>query len=420
MSDTNQKINLVIVGGGASGLMAAGSAIRKNPNLKIVLLEKNNTLGKKLSITGGGRCNVTNAIFDDKELLSKYGPAEKFLYSAFSQFSVDDTFKLFGELGVDLVIQQYNRVFPTSEKASDITDAMVKYATHPNIKILKNITIKKVHIYNSKIDYVEDIKGEKYIADNFILATGGLSRPETGSTGEGFKWLTDMGHTVKTPTPTLVPWIVKDAWIHRLSGSTLDEAKIIVNVNNVKHFSCTGRILFTHRGLSGPLVMNHSAKLQDALQNGDVSAFIDLYPKLNHAEIDQLILKVFEENKNKKIKNVLAEIFKIHSPELFIQKYVKIDLDTPINLVSKENRKELVQLIKKIPIHIGGLEGYDKSIVADGGITLTEVDTKTMRSRRILNLFITGDLLDIRRPSGGFSLQLCWTTGHVAGISAAV
>lgn len=409
--------DIIVIGGGASGLMATGTAAKHFPHAKIILIEKNPILGKKLSITGGGRCNITNATFDTKEFLEKYGEAEKYLYSSFDQFSVKDTVDFFSSHNLELVTQAHNRMFPRSEKAADVTHTLIKYAMQSNVHIYKNTTIKKIHTTNNKIVSIETQKGESISAKSYIIATGGLSHPDTGSTGDGFNWLTDLGHTVKEPTPTLVPWLVSDIWIHKHSGTALDNIKIIIEINQKKYFSCQGRVLFTHTGLSGPTILNHSNKLQDALYSGSIDAFIDLYPEKNHKEVDTLILRIFEKNKNKKIKNVLLEISTLHSFELVLQKHIpEINIEESVNSFSKENRNKLVHLLKKIPIFVRGLEGYKKSIVADGGVLLSEIDMRTMQSKKISNLFITGDLLNIRRPSGGYSLQLCWTTGYVAGV----
>lgn len=410
-----EEYDVIIIGGGPAGMMAAGRIVEYNPSARVLLIEKNKKLGEKLSITGGGRCNITHALFDTKELLKKYGNAEKFLHSTFTQFSTQDTFDFFQKKNLPLVTQENNRVFPKSEKATDVTKVMIAYCTHPNITIKTNTAVSKIHKSEMTINHIETTKGESYSAKSYILATGGLSHPETGSTGDGFAWLEEFGHTIKQPTPTLVPWKATDIWIYDNSGNTIEECKLTVTVNDKKYFSCTGRVLCTHTGLSGPLVLNNSSKLQDALYSGSIQTYIDMYPNKNHKELDDLILSLFEKNKNKKLKNILSEITHLNSFESLIQKHIPYDIETTIHSVSKEFRKSLVHLLKKIPITVTGLEGYNKSIVADGGISLSEINMKTMQSQKISNLFITGDLLDIRRPSGGFSLQLCWTTGFVAG-----
>ncbi len=412
------QYDIVIIGGGASGLMATAIIKDVHPDASVLLIEKNKKLGEKLSITGGGRCNITNAIFDNKELLKKYGSSEKFLYSPFSQFSVQDTFNFFEKRGLPLVTQEHRRVFPLSEKATDVTKLLVEHCKNPNITIKTNTTIKQIHIDSEtkKIDFIETAKGEKNQATSYILATGGLSHPETGSTGDGFAWLKNSGHIIKNPTPTLVPWKISDKWIHTNSGNTIEHCKLTILVDNKKYFSCTGKILCTHTGLSGPLILNNSNKLQDALYSGKITCYIDMYPDKNHKELDEYVLDIFEKNKNKKIKNVLTEITRLKKFDLFIEQYIPFDVDTPIHSLSKESRKSLIHLLKQIPINVTGLEGYNKSIVADGGVPLKEIDMKTMQSIYVSNLYITGDLLDIRRPSGGFSLQLCWTTGYVAGV----
>jgi predicted Rossmann fold flavoprotein len=433
-----EEYDVIVIGGGPAGMMAVGRIIECTPSARVLLIEKNKKLGEKLSITGGGRCNITHAIFDTKELLKKYGAAEKFLHSTFAQFSTKDTFNFFEKRNLPIVTQANNRAFPKSEKASDVTKVMIQYCTHPNITIKTNTIVKKIHISKEEchpelvsgsrnnlerspnksgmtVSRIETTKGERYSAKSYILATGGLSHPETGSTGDGFAWLKDLGHIIKQPTPTLVPWKATDIWIHDNSGNTINECKITVTVNDKKYFSCTGKILCTHTGLSGPLILNNSSKLQDALYGGDIQTYLDIYPNKNHKELDDLILSIFEKNKNKKLKNVLSEITQLNSFESLIEKHVPYDIETTVHSVSKEFRKSLVHLLKKIPITVTGLEGYEKSIVADGGISLSEINMKTMQSQKISNLYITGDLLDIRRPSGGFSLQLCWTTGYVAG-----
>lgn len=396
--------------------MMAG-AVAASRGKKVLLLEKNASLGEKLKISGGGRCNITNATYDNRELLKNYGKAEQFLYSPFSQFSVKDTFSFFESLGLKLVTEARNRVFPSTQKAFDVYNTLYKELKKYNVNIQTNSPVTKIEHDGNEIKFV-NCGHKQYRAKNFILATGGVSHPETGSTGDGFKWLTDLGHTVSKPTPTIVPLRTAERWSHMLSGTSLTFMKISFYLDGKKKFSKTGKILFTHFGISGPLILNSASDVADLLQAGLVTAKIDCYPDTDLRGLEEKILKVFDEHKNKMLKNILDLIVPPGTADSIPHILKNINFDTKVHSVSKNDRKMLVELLKALPLTITGLEGYDRAVVADGGVTLSEIDTKTMRSKILRNLLITGDLLHIRRPSGGYSLQLCWTTGFVAGINA--
>lgn len=407
------KFDVIVIGGGSSGMMAAGVAAEFGKN--VCILEKNGSLGEKLKITGGGRCNVTNAEEDIRVLLKNYGPAEPFLYSAFSQFGIKDTFTFFESRGLPLVVQARKRAFPHTEKAYDVYEIMRRFVLPTTVHL--NTTVKRINHVDGKIVSVVTNNGE-YFADSFIIATGGMSHPETGSTGDGFLWLKELGHTMQDPTPTLVPLAVKEDWVKALSGTSLSFMKISFYVDGKKHFSKTGKVLFTHFGLSGPLILNLAGKVGTLLKTGIVEAYIDAYPDTDMGDLEKKIIGIFDINKNKMLKNILKDIVPegmVPGMEILLS---HIDLDTKVHSVTKDERKEIVQLLKKLPMTITGLMGYDRAVVADGGIPLTEIDTKTMRSKVVSNLFVTGDLLHINRPSGGYSLQLCWTTGYIAGKNA--
>ena len=261
--------------------------------------------------------------------------------------------------------------------------------------------------------------GEKiYTAKSYIIATGGNSHPETGSTGDGFKWLEKIGHNVKLPTPTIVPLAIKENWVKSLSGITLLSMKITYYLDGKKSFSKIGKLLFTHFGISGPTIMNSAKKVDDLLHTGVVTAKIDIFPEINEAELEKKIIKLFDDNKNKMLKNVLSEIIPNGIVNVLLSFLKNSNLDIKVHSVSKEVRKDLVLLLKGLPMTITGLMGFNKAVVADGGVPLNEIDMRTMQSKIIDNLFITGDLLHINRPSGGFSLQLCWTSGYIAGSNA--
>jgi predicted Rossmann fold flavoprotein len=412
--NNNKKWDVIIIGGGASGMMAG--TIASSRGKSVLILDKNRDLGEKLKITGGGRCNITNNEPDIHKFLKIYGDGAPFLYSPLSVFSVADTFKYFESRGLPLVVQSRNRVFPVTEKAIDVYNVLRKELDNNGVQVKSNCTVKKINILNELIDSVETNSGIFY-ARSFILATGGMSHPETGSTGDGFKWLGDMGHTVKDSTPNIVPLAVSDPWVKSLAGVSLSFMKITFYLEDKKQFSKLGKVLFTHFGLSGPLILNCSRKVSDLLQAGNVKAYIDAYPDTNEGPLEEKIIKIFDANKNKILRTVLKDIVPDGLARSFEMIDTSIDFEMKIHSVSKDTRKKLVRMIKALPVNITNLMGYERSVVADGGVSLKELDMKTMSSKLYKNLYITGDLLNINRNSGGYSLQICWTTGYIAGMS---
>ncbi len=415
MAKKIEHYDVIVIGGGSSGLMAAGRAGQMGK--KVLLLEKNPKLGEKLKITGGGRCNITNAEEDVHALLKNYDKSAPFLYSPFSQFGMKDTFSFFESRGLPLVVEARKRAFPATQKAFDVFKVLEKYLRDGHVTVKTSSPVVKIATEEGKIRGVI-AGGNEYQATSFIVATGGVSHPETGSTGDGFKWLKDLGHTIQNPTPDIVPLAVKDSWIKSLAGVSLSFMKITFYVGGVKQFSKTGKILFTHFGLSGPLILNSAKRVGDLLHKGDVTATIDAFPDTDHGALEDRMIKLFDSHKNKTLKNVFKEIAPDGTSLALLSLVKTIDADTKVHSITKEERKKLVDLLKALPVSIKGLMGYDRAVISDGGIDLKEVDMKTMRSKKIDNLFVTGDLLHIQRPSGGFSLQLCWTTGYIAGTNA--
>jgi predicted Rossmann fold flavoprotein len=393
--------DVIVVGGGASGMMAAGRAAERGK--KVLLLEKNKVLGAKLSISGGGRCNITNAEDDEHVLLAHYGEAEKFLHSAFAQFGVAETFSFFTSRGLPLTVEAHKRAFPETMRASDVVATLEKYLKEGGVEVRTGVAVTRIVAEAGKIVGVE---------------TGGVSHRETGSTGDGFVWLRSLGHTVADPTPTIVPLKIKEGWVKKLAGVSLPQMKITFYVDGVKKFAKSGPLLFTHFGISGPTILNSASKVSDLLHEGPVSATIDLFVGKDTGTVDRLLTEIFDANKNKLLRNVVKEILPPGTSEVFLSLLPKINPETKVHSVTKEERRALVDLFKKVPLTVAGLMGFDRAVVADGGLPLTEVDPRTMRSTLLNNLFVTGDLLHIRRPSGGYSLQLCWTTGYLAGENA--
>lgn len=406
--------DVAVIGGGPAGMMAAGKAAEQGR--KVVLLEKNKTLGVKLLITGGGRCNVTNAQFDVRTFLKKYKDSDKFLFSSFSQFSVKDTLEFFNSRGMETKVEAENRVFPVSNSAQSVWDVLVEYMKKGNVEIKTNAEVTGFEIKDGKISAI-NLKGkEKILAQNIILATGGTSRPETGSTGEGFKWLESIGHKVIPSNEALVPIALKDQWIKVLSGVTLKDIKLTTFQNNQKQEVHKGKLLFTHFGVSGPTILNMSKDIGELLKYGEVEIRLDLLPSLDHGMMNTKLQELFKVDDKKKIKNSLGSLIPsaLVSPVLSL---AGIDEEKINNAVSREERLKLIDIIKGIPMNVDHLLGSDKAVVSSGGVDLTEVDFKTMQSKIVPNLYLVGDVLNIDRPSGGYSLQLCWTTGFVAGSS---
>ncbi|MDO8495137.1 MAG: aminoacetone oxidase family FAD-binding enzyme [bacterium] len=414
-----QDFDIIVIGGGAAGMMAAGRAAERGR--RVLLLEKNKNLGEKLKITGGGRCNITNAEEDEQVLLSHYGSAKSFLHSPFSQFGVKDTFSFFESRGLPLVVQARKRAFPKTERAIDVFKVLQKYIQQGRVEVRTGMNVERINVLDGNISHVI-ANGEKFTATSFILATGGKSHPETGSTGDGFSWLTLLGHAVKEPTPTMVPLAVQEEWVKKLAGVSLSAVRINFLLEGKKKMALKGNILCTHFGLSGPLILNAAGDVADLLHAGAVTAQIDVHPREDVGALDKRITAVFDMHKNKTLKNVWNEIAPVgtgHALLPFLEGLpagkAGISPAIKVHSITKEQRRQIVDLLKALPVTITGLMGYDRAVVADGGLSLEEVDTRTMRSKRYANLYVTGDLLHISRPSGGYSLQLCWTTGYVAG-----
>jgi predicted Rossmann fold flavoprotein len=415
MREESKIYDVIVIGGGASGMMAALTAAEQGKS--VCILEKNANLGEKLKITGGGRCNITNAEFNVRTFLKIYGRAEPFLHSPFSQFSAKDTFSFFESRGLPLVVQARNRAFPNTEKAVDVFNVLKKGIEKVKVVVRTNTVVTKLVHKDGHIEGVSTKDG-MYKAKSYIVATGGQSHPETGSTGDGFKWLSDLGHTVKKPTPTIVPLAVDDEWIMSLAGVSLSFMKISFFSEGKRKISKKGKVLFTHFGLSGPLILNSASQVADLLYDGPVRAEIDAYPDTDHGALEKQIIKAFDANKNKMLKNIFKDITPEGTSVAIMTLLTDVNFETKVHSVTKEDRKRIVHVLKALPVTITGLMGFDRAVVADGGVALEEIDTRTMRSKVLDNMFVTGDLLHINRPSGGFSLQLCWTTGYVAGISA--
>jgi len=415
MLKQENSFDVAVIGGGPAGIMAAGRAAELGA--KVVLIEKNKKLGQKLLITGKGRCNITNAEFDLRQLVANYGKSGKFLFHAFSVFGPQDVINFFEQLGLPTKIERGRRVFPTSDRADEVVSALTKYLTKNKVNILFDSPVVKIIHHNNKIEKLV-LRDSEITAKNYIISTGGKSYPSTGSTGEGFRWAVDLGHHIKELSPALVPIKTKEPWIKELQGLSLKNVTIGVYQKGKKELSEFGECLFTHFGLSGPIILEMSKKVGELLKNGEVILSLDLKPALDFATLDKRAQSDFKKYQNKSFKNCLGDLL----PRKLIPVIIKLSNINPekkANSITKEERQGLVKLLKNLPMTATGLMGFDTAIITSGGVVLNEIDNKTMKSKIIDNLFLAGEMIDIDGPTGGFNLQLCWSTGYLAGESAA-
>ncbi len=411
--------DVVVIGGGPAGMMAAYTAKNQNKKLKVVIVEKNENLGKKLLITGGGRCNMTNAEFDTRVLLSKYKNAGPFLFSPFSVFGVKETLEFFHSRNLDTKVENEKRAFPITNRAESVWNLLVSNLKEVGVTVLSNSPVKKLTKEEGKIKEVVLDNGNIILGKKFIIATGGTSRPETGSTGDGFKWLKNIGHKVIDNDASLVPIAIKDSWVKKLQGVTLKDIKLSLFQDDEKQRIEKGKILFTHFGISGPTVLNMSKDTGELLKYGEVFIELDLLPKENYGTLNEKLQELCKTNNKKMIKNSLGTLIPKSLVEIVLEK-AGVEGEVFNNSLTREGRISLVQAIKHLKMEVKELLGKDKAIVSSGGVSLEEIDFKTMRSRLFENLYVVGDVLNVDRPSGGYSLQLCWTTGYVAGFDAGV
>jgi predicted Rossmann fold flavoprotein len=411
-----QTIDLAIVGAGPAGMMAAIIASKRG--LNVCILEKNDRLARKLLITGKGRCNVTNLEIDNKQFIDNFGKNGKFLYSCLSQFGVEDTISFFESLGLPTKVERGNRVFPASDKASDVVRVLEEELKKNKVEVEFQSKVKDIQ---KKYGYFEIVTNRSKInSKNVLIATGGKSYPQTGSTGDGYPLARNLGHKIVEAKPSLVPIIFREKYIKELEGLSLKNVKITISRKDKVLASRFGEALFTHNGMSGPIILDLSRELTKNVDfaNCDLILSIDFKPALSKEELDKRILADFAKFKNKQFKNCLGDLLPAKIRPLFVR-LSKIDPDKQVNSTTKEERTWLINLFKDLRFTIQGVGSFDEAIITSGGIDLKEINPKTMESKLVRGLYFAGEVLDLDGPTGGYNLQVCWSTGYVAGSSIA-
>ena len=402
---------VIVIGAGAAGLIACGTAAKTAD--KVILIERNDIIGKKLLITGKGRCNITNSA-EIEDIIASYPHNGKFMYSALYTFTNDDIVKLLESMGVKTKVERGGRIFPVSDKSRDVVNALKKYALRENTKLVF-AKVNKLIIENGKIKGVNTTKGD-YFGDSVVVCTGGKSYPKTGSTGDGYMFAKQAGHTVIEPKPSLVPIVTAEKWTAELMGLSLRNISLTAyNSKNKKVFSDFGEMLFTHFGISGPVVLSMSVHLKEQEK---YRIEIDLKPALNEEQLDDRILRDFEKYNKKHLINSLDDLL----PKALIPVIINlsgIEQHRQTGTITREERMKLAALLKHLPLTFKGFRPIDEAIVTSGGVKVSEINPSTMESKKVSGLYFAGEVIDIDGYTGGYNLQAAWSTGYLAGMNAA-
>lgn len=406
--------NVIVVGGGAAGMMAAVFAARNGQNVQ--LLEKNEKLGKKLFITGKGRCNITNAA-DIEDLFTAVTSNPKFLYSGFYSFTNQQVIDFFEELGVKTKIERGERVFPVSDHSSDVIAAFSRELKSLGVAVFLHTEVRELLCEQDKVCGVLLTNGKKMKADAVIVATGGISYPSTGSTGDGYRFAKETGHRVTELLPSLVPMEVRQWYAKELQGLSLRNIEIRITDGKKKLYEEFGEMLFTHYGVTGPVILSASSVVGKTLRKKELTLHIDLKPALSEEQLDKRILREFDANHNKQYKNSIDSLFPAKLKPIMIE-LSEIEPEKKVNEITKEERQRLVHLIKDFTMTLTGLRSYNEAIITKGGVSVKEIDPGTMESKKMKGLYFAGEVLDLDAVTGGYNLQIAWSTGYLAGINA--
>ena len=405
---------VAIIGGGAAGMLCGVYAARRGHQVHI--LEKNEKLGKKLFITGKGRCNVTNDS-DTEELFPAVMSNRKFLYSAFYTYGSRDVMEFFEEAGVPLKTERGNRVFPVSDHSSDIIRALERELKKAGAQIHLHTEVKEVCTRDEKVTGVLLSDGDFFEADTVVVATGGLSYPSTGSTGDGYRFAAETGHKVVSQSPSLVPLVAKEDYVSKLQGLSLRNVELTVKSGKKVLYKDFGEMMFTHFGVTGPLILSASAQIGKKLEKEPLEAFLDLKPALDAEQLDARILREFDANHNKQFKNAVDSLFPAKLKPVMTE-LSGIAEEKKVNEITKEERMRFVRLIKDFKMTLTSLRSYSEAIITKGGVSVKEIHPGTMESKFVKNLYFSGEVLDLDALTGGYNLQIAWSTAYLAGMNA--
>lgn len=404
---------VIIIGGGAAGMMAAVTAAENGHAVHVY--EKNEKLGKKLFITGKGRCNLTNAC-GMEELFDAVCTNGKFLYSAFYGFTNQDAIRFFEKSGLKIKVERGNRVFPASDRSSDVIAVLQRRMKSLGVNVHLNMAVKEVLAEDGCVKGILTEAGDEADADAVIIATGGLSYQTTGSTGDGYRFAEALGHQVTELSPALVPLNVKEDVVKGLQGLSLRNVRAGIYDGKKRLYEDFGEMMFTHFGVTGPLILTASSRIQKQIRKKELRLAIDLKPALSEEQLDRRILRDFEEAKNKQFKNAVNGLFPAKLVPVMIEKSGILP-EKKVNEISKEERHHFLRLIKNFELTVTGLRDYNEAIVTKGGVHVKEVNPATMESKRVSGVYFAGEVLDLDAVTGGFNLQIAWSTAYAAGMS---
>ena len=406
---------ILIIGAGAAGSMAAILAAKNGH--EVTVFEKNAKTGKKIYITGKGRCNITNAV-ENTELIKNTIRNPKFMYSAFSAFSSENVINFFENMGCSVKVERGNRAFPVSDHSSDVIKALDKAMENARVKVRYNTPVESLVISEteSEISGIKLRDGKIVEGDKVIIATGGLSYQSTGSTGDGYEFGKQAGHTIKDLRPSLVALEIKEKFIKELQGLSLKNVKVSVKNGKKIIFDELGEMLFTRDGVSGPLILSASSIAGELFYKEGGSLSIDLKPALSEEELDARLLRDFTEFKAKALKNAFDKLLPKSLIPVFLGR-TGIDIEKKAGGLTKQERSVIINLLKHFTLEVTGLKGYEEAVITKGGVAVNEINPKTMESKKIKGLYFAGEVLDVDALTGGFNLQIAWSTGYVAGSS---